>query len=362
MDILDTILKFAGKGGKSTNPGQRLFSADKRPTLDNLAETKPARKAEAQRMLEPIANILSMLVPGGLGAQLATYSPDAEAAIRWQGSPNFIRGTKFDMSKLGTGEGAQVYGRGHYVAESPAVAERYRESLAIRKLMNKYAQEFDPADTYYLDSRLFTDKDVGLNSPEKKFLQALQQSDFLGYDTPARAMVAASRSDARTAYDLGQELEASLGKLGHLYKVDIPDEAIARMINISGSYGDQTAEVKKLITKAAEIKQKQTGIKHEFPADYNAREILRDLGEQRLNEAGIPGATYLDQGSRRGGGTTNNVLFNDDLARIIERNGKPTGAKPWLPGEYDYVEPTEARKDEAVQNILKFIAEQGVKL
>src|SRR5882757_4318907 len=42
----------------------------------------------------------------------------------YHGSPyNFDR---FDMSKIGTGEGAQSYGHGLYFAENPTVAAEYR--------------------------------------------------------------------------------------------------------------------------------------------------------------------------------------------------------------------------------------------
>ena len=39
----------------------------------------------------------------------------------------------FDVSKIGTGEGAQAYGRGLYFAESEDVARGYRDALASRK-------------------------------------------------------------------------------------------------------------------------------------------------------------------------------------------------------------------------------------
>jgi hypothetical protein len=46
----------------------------------------------------------------------------------YHGSPhNFER---FDLSKIGTGEGAQVYGHGLYFAENPETAEAYKQSLS----------------------------------------------------------------------------------------------------------------------------------------------------------------------------------------------------------------------------------------
>ena len=56
---------------------------------------------------------------------------------------------------------------------------------------------------------------------------------------------------------------------------------------------------------------------------------------QDLHALGIPGIRYLDGGSRTAGeGTSNFVLFDDQLPRILERNGIPTGLNPWAPGEW----------------------------
>jgi hypothetical protein len=46
----------------------------------------------------------------------------------YHGSPYVF--DKFDMSKVGTGEGAQAYGHGLYFAENPGVAKGYRDKLA----------------------------------------------------------------------------------------------------------------------------------------------------------------------------------------------------------------------------------------
>lgn len=89
MELLDTILKWVGRPKKSENPGQQLFPADKRPTVDNLAETIPARKAAAQEALSPIYSALLNIasIPMSAGASLATYAGDVDAAIRRGGNP-----------------------------------------------------------------------------------------------------------------------------------------------------------------------------------------------------------------------------------------------------------------------------------
>ena len=65
---------------------------------------------------------------GAMAAVRATKGLPVGAATVYHGSP--YRFQRFDPTKIGTGEGAQSYGYGHYVAESPAVADQYRVALS----------------------------------------------------------------------------------------------------------------------------------------------------------------------------------------------------------------------------------------
>ena len=61
-------------------------------------------------------------------------------------------------------------------------------------------------------------------------------------------------------------------------------------------------------------------LQNDFPNELAATKALK--------EAGIPGIRYLDQGSRGSGqGTSNFVVFpgNEDILKILERNGQPVG-------------------------------------
>ncbi len=51
-------------------------------------------------------------------------------AIAWHGTPHKV--DKFSTDKVGTGEGAQVYGWGLYFASKRAIGEHYRKALAMR--------------------------------------------------------------------------------------------------------------------------------------------------------------------------------------------------------------------------------------
>ena len=56
--------------------------------------------------------------------------------------------TKFDLSKIGTGEGAQVYGHGLYFAENPAVSGQGGQ------YWNQFTQQFDKAGNIWQRMKL----------------------------------------------------------------------------------------------------------------------------------------------------------------------------------------------------------------
>jgi hypothetical protein len=121
----------------------------------------------------------------------------------------------------------------------------------------------------------------------------------------------------------------------NLYKVDIPDEAIPRMLDwdkpLSEQHPDVQPVLRDMLTKA---RKSFSGIDpngnpiggqvHHLYAQHrggNANAVSEELAQ-----AGIPGIRYLDGSSRTAGeGTSNYVLFDDQLPRILEVNGKPTG-------------------------------------
>lgn len=77
-------------------------------------------------------------IAGGLlqmGRNLATPQTlnKQTGAIVYHGSPHKF--DKFDSSKIGTGEGAQAYGHGLYLAEAPSVAKATRNSFQLRKVL-----------------------------------------------------------------------------------------------------------------------------------------------------------------------------------------------------------------------------------
>ena len=54
-------------------------------------------------------------------------APTKPGIRAYHGSPHSF--DKFDLKHMGTGEGAQVYGKGHYFAGNPDVSRQYRDTL-----------------------------------------------------------------------------------------------------------------------------------------------------------------------------------------------------------------------------------------
>ena len=233
----------------------------------------------------------------------------------YHGSPHKFN--KFDMSKIGTGEGAQAYGHGLYFAEAPEVANKYAENVAI-DLKGKY-----------LGPKLLGNDDAS------SFANIALQNSYDDIATAAKYARKMSPNavtdEARESWDKAAEMIESLPKMenpGNLYKVDIPDEAIPRMLDWDAPLSKQSPEVRDAINRAGRE-----------PASYGVDKITDDMrmvefkkllnspeGTQKLKELGIPGIRYLDGSSRNvGEGTSNFVLFDDQLPRILEINGQPTG-------------------------------------
>jgi len=214
----------------------------------------------------------------------------------WHGSPH--RFDKFDSSKIGTGEGAQAYGHGLYLAESPDVAKGYRDKLS--------------GAGYFSDDG-------------KYFMKNDSKGTFHSFDPK-------TNSDA-----LISEADFYKNAPASLYKVDLPDEQIAKMLDWDKPLSQQHPDVQRAFMESDAGKQvagayRSAGIENRMNYSHvgNSLKMLKNgTGAEvadSLRQAGIPGIRYLDGGSRgTGQGTSNFVIFpgNEGLLQILERNGAP---------------------------------------
>jgi hypothetical protein len=288
---------FTGKG-MTAKPRPETMNA--LMSVAPMAQAAPGLAKGATALGQ--AALRNALIPSNVPMQAQ------RGAIVYHGSPHTF--DKFDMSKIGTGEGAQAYGHGLYLADSPIVAGEYQKTLASGKLIG-----FDP-------------KRHGAEA-ERDVRQLL----LMQKDNPRQfAEVAGDRSSylGKIATDIKQgRLKADEG---NLYKVDLPDEHIAKMLDWDKPLSQQSPAVQRAVSESSDPMMRYWAQKSAENPAYDGADLLQRLGgekgdraaaAEKLRQAGIPGIKYLDQGSRgAGAGTRNYVVLDDKLPRILERNGK----------------------------------------
>jgi hypothetical protein len=309
----------------------------------------------------------SALPLGKLIGALKGYDPVMREIDVYHGSPHVF--DEFDASKIGTGEGAQAYGHGIYLAESPKVAAGYRSQLAPGTIRTIDGGDYDPANPEHIAAgylHTFRHK----NYPPKKIADILEEDASLLQQESHKKAAEIVRSG---------KIEA-LGKVGHrpsgaLYTADLPDEMVDRMLDWDKPLGQQPSAVRETVMRYMNVGEKQ------LPADMRVGQIGdkyvvlqdkpplpgstfgvgrsvvkgpkaaseqeavdaywnsltgkdfydtigKDLGKNAdasdyMRQLGIPGIKYLDAGSRGQGGTgtRNFVVFpgEEKKVKILKR-------------------------------------------
>jgi hypothetical protein len=170
----------------------------------------------------------------------------------FQGGPNLygpdVPGTKpgLDSSKIGTGEGAQVYGHGHYLAENPDVGRGYKTSTSYADIKRKFLSEL-PQDADF-DEAIDLAESGAFGDSGKRFIEALAADDWLGFDYPSQAISAALGKNIDN-WDPSAALTKARENLGHLYEYDLPDETIAKMLDWDKPLSEQPGYVYEALRK-----------------------------------------------------------------------------------------------------------------
>ena len=273
-------------------------------------------------------------------SMLDTAMNFAPALTVWHGSPHKF--SKFDMSKIGTGEGAQAYGHGLYMAQNKAVADEYAGKLS--KPIVSFPTGVDSSNVSNLSPEAASVvKRMQEIAETTQYGSKSEQAGKVFFGAPERVQGELSGNAPRwSAFDI---LDT-----GSLYKSDIPDEAVARFLDWDKPLSQQAPEVQKALSHDPRATDKFYANGGEYYRALMARksqdaplhmganaaeEWAWPMATDQLRSAGVPGIRYLDGGSRAAGqGSSNFVLFDDQLPRILEINGAPTGLQPWKPGEW----------------------------
>ena len=233
----------------------------------------------------------------------------------YHGSPHRFPPTEnnplgeFDASKIGTGEGAQAYGHGSYLAESPDVAKIYA----------------------LMDSPFAA---AGLKGPAAT-VAALAKID--GKGNPVKFLE--DNYDAQVKQFGKQEVDSAIAglKRGNLYTADLPDEMVDRMLDWDKPLSQQSTHVK---TSLKNLGIDSEGLSLSSGADLIRKDLPLLFGHKMraagfnpnkssdvsafLKSQGIPGIKYADAGSRGqgGSGTRNFVVFpgEEKKVKILKRD------------------------------------------
>jgi hypothetical protein len=326
-------------------------------TVERMSYGEPLTKGRGMTTrLRPEAEAALMTlapeaVPIGRAAMAgirATRGLPVGAATVYHGSPHKFN--RFDASKIGTGEGAQAYGHGLYFAESPGVAADYAKTLASprNRVMENRGVYIEPspagdgkwrlAKTSEFGKQIGRTGDATQGITDWRFpnvaaaLRYAKKNGLIAKDEkPILTEIAEEgkyrpvRSASEMEDPLYNQLIAS--EPGYRYTVDLPDPAIARMLDWDKPLSEQANAQAALdaVSKEIALPRMQgaegAGFAYQHLANatggpQNAAALLRAQG--------IPGIRYLDQGSRGAGqGTSNFVVFpgEEDLLRILSVEG-----------------------------------------
>jgi hypothetical protein len=237
-----------------------------------------------------------------MAAQLAEAYNPAGITV-WHGSPHIFE--RFDLGKIGTGEGAQAYSKGLYTSGEMEVGKQYtpRDLNYENKLMSKYNQAQKSGD--YASMQVYEDL-LAQKTPEEVAAN-LGEMGYAGKDLQA----------AIQALEHGKKLYQNQTQ-GALYKVDLPDTHVRRMLDWDAPLKNQPYPVRNLAKKLGMDM-------NDLGGDLIGKVGKTDEGRKILQEAGIPGVKYIDESTRRAGreGIKNYVVFDPNHLTILERNAKP---------------------------------------
>lgn len=269
--------------------------------LSNIEAVSPPDPRNLQASQEYAIN-RAFDIPGGM----------AGAINVWHGSPHKF--DTFDMSKIGTGEGAQAYGHGLYFAENPDTARYYSDagtkySYPLQTVIDSHNGDLVKARDGLIQA---------IESGDNKWMSYLEEID------------AAQPNVYKTSLEWPDPAREAADPLGpqHFLDWDKPlseqPESIRRSLY---KLADDNGENYPMLSDAFqpfEVGSTKGSTIHNILSKRGLGESgNRPEAKDVLSQYGIPGIRYLDGGSRGAGeGSYNYVVFDQEIPRIVERNGQ----------------------------------------
>jgi len=327
----------------------------------------PRAARMARGLFEPRSGVgAGGAIPEMIGAQ--PIARGMRGMVAYQGSPHKF--DALDPSKIGTGQGAQTYGHGLYVAENKGVGQWYADELGsfdrvtggadtAPSIATNLADElgdglFDVLDS--LRASKYTDDDgihhvmddgseiieIGnqgawdaLSAPLNKYLYEIEVPDadiakMLDWDKPLSEQSQSVRDALKTAgFEYDPSVQARLDEINDLTESMAKDRLPDNRMRQEAEWHALKREADELGRRLSMSNPTGEQMYKSMATDKFGKvaEILRDdeaaFASEYLNNLGIPGIKYYDQGSRAAGEGTRNMVLFDDLARrakVLKRN------------------------------------------
>lgn len=197
---------------------------------------------------------------------------------------------QFDLSKVGTGEGAAAFGHGLYLSETKKVQDFYHGQF----------QRVLDAEQGSIRNRIDALK-TRMNQPR------LDEASWRGLQ--------------KEVGQLQKQLETRDWN-AQRYEIDIPDSAVEKMMDWDAPIAKQPKVVQDMAKKIRNV----YGPSREYMSGSDFYKNLKvHLGSDKaasdwLNKNGVPGMRYFDGDSRQATyGTRNFVIFDDTIPKIKHR-------------------------------------------
>lgn len=284
-----------------------------------------------------------MSVLSVVAKKLADGKEVREKIKAYHGSPHDF--DKFSSDNIGSGEGAQAYGRGLYFAERKGTAESYRDSLTSRDaeyedwLMRQYkdaesGQDYARMEMY--ERAMMHDKPNDLRDLAKD----------TDYDEDYRELA----NQVADEIESFTKVDGTKPNFGKMYEVDI-DATDDELLNYDLPINEQSEKVQKAIQNYFENKGHETYMvdgASNIDKVENATRVYIGTGRDSSNRGseiyasmqglegnigvadalrqyGVKGIKYADAQTRFSpkGKTHNYVIFDDNLIEISRKYGIP---------------------------------------
>jgi hypothetical protein len=321
--------------------GDRAENPDVYTIFDPSVARSPLAAFDPDQVDSP--NLMAGLGPAAIGAGLfgAAMAPEeAEAAgfgtlARAIGRPTqrLFQGSsaKFarpSMQSVGTGTGNQAFGYGLYFTEAPDIAGTYKRGLANKKMIQGIEDQglVPGVSAGELDDMI----DEGVfGEAETRFLSALRDADYLGFDNAHNAaMVALKRGDLAKRYDAANdpavaELDKIANELGFLYEVEVPEGSF---IEWDLPLSEQPEVVQQVVKQNAppEFKDRIESGQFKGLEAYYLFGKNPEVNSMMWAQYGVPGIRYSSVRTKEGktspDAPRNYVIFDENLINIVRRN------------------------------------------